>query len=450
MIKLLNKTLFMLILTIPMTSYGVKCPIPNCPVGQLCFCPPPPPHYLVLKDKSNSSKQSKMFYNRLKSNINLTGLVKFKKRFKPRSHAVSKPVDQISPWSLIEFSLSKTSSKYIIDISLSKRKTSHSNKKKVFWKSKLSLNISNNSNLLTAADILTNQIFSKILGRKFSAFGTNMVFVHRLKKGRSVIRIGSFNGENSKASNGFPIVSFKRSINKEPRFSNDGKYIVFTSHIRFNPDLYLKKIGRKSIHRISAQRGMNHAAAFSHNSKRLALTLDYKGNPDIYILKTDFKSNKKWRIVKKITRNHGIDTSPAFSPDGKKVAFVSSRRKKAQIYVLDISKKRQRPHLLFSTKHRTYTPRWCKSGKREFIAFTQLVGNRSVIFIYNMKTKKGWRATSLSAPNAENPTWSPNCNLIAYDSNGNRSKKGILVSPIIGGRATPLFSGPYSTPSWGK
>ena len=135
--------------------------------------------------------------------------------------------------------------------------------------------------------------------------------------------VSDFNGDNSKASSGFPIISFKRSINKEPRFSNDGKYIVFTSHIRFNPDLYLKKIGRKSIHRISAQRGMNHAAAFSFNSKKLALTLDFKGNPDIYILKTDFKSNKKWRIVKKITQNHGIDTSPAFSPDGKKVAFVS-------------------------------------------------------------------------------------------------------------------------------
>ena len=185
--------------------------------------------------------------------------------------------------------------------------------------------------------------------------------------------------------------------------------------------------------------------------KFLAITLDISGNPDIYLLKTNFSNRKKWKIVKKITTNHAIDTSPVFSPDGKKLAFVSSRNKKAQIYIKSLTKKGKGARLLFSTPHRTYTPRWCKSGKREYLAFTQLIGNRSVIFIYNLKTHKGWRATSLSAPNAENPSWSPHCNLIAYDMTGKKDlKKGIWISPIAGGRATMLFGGSFTMPTWGK
>ncbi|MBU1533932.1 hypothetical protein KKF84_01360, partial [Myxococcota bacterium] len=187
------------------------------------------------------------------------------------------------------------------------------------------------------------------------------------------------------------------------------------------------------------------------DGKTLAITLDYKGNPDIFLLAADYSSKRKWKVTRRVTNHHAIDTSPAFSADGKKIAFVSTRRGRAQIFMKNLAKKSSRAQLLFSTPHRTYTPKWCRSGIREYIAFTQLVGNKSVIFIYDVRNKNGWRATSTSAPNAENPSWSPHCNLIAYESIGsNIGSNGIRISPIVGGRSVSLFAGPFTTPNWGK
>lgn len=180
-------------------------------------------------------------------------------------------------------------------------------------------------------DTLSNQIMAKILKRPFAAFGTKLAYVHKTGRGKSVIRLGQVNGVVAAKGTSFPVVSFKRSLNKEPVFNPKGTHLVFTSHIRFNKDLYITKIGSGAIHRISARKGVNHAIAFSPKGNTMAATLSHRGNPDIYLLRSDYRTKKKWRVIKTITRHHSIDTSPAFSPDGKRIAFVSARRGRAQI-----------------------------------------------------------------------------------------------------------------------
>ncbi len=449
----MNRMLLLVFLTmLPATAQGVQCPIPNCPEGQLCFCPPPPPHYLVVSGKGEgTTTPAGNIIARFKANLRLTGYFAMAKRFAARTESPKTPLDQISPWSMVELSLTTAGDAGTINVKLYRRLAPRSARRHLAFKTDMTFSLKDPVAWTKASDILGNQVMAKILGRPFAAFGTKLAFVHRLSRGTSVIRVGQVNGQVTKLGATQPRVSFSSSLNKEPLFSPDGRHLVFTSHIRFNPDLYITEIGTRGIHRISSRKGVNHAAAFAPDGKSLALTLDYKGNPDIFLLATDYSTQRKWRVLRQLTRHHTIDTSPAFSPDGKQIAFVSTRKGRAQIFIKNVTAKGGRARLLFSTPHRTYTPKWCRAGIREYLAFTQLVGNKSVIFIYDVRNKNGWRATSLSAPNAENPSWSPHCNLIAYESDGSKlGSQGIRISPIIGGRSVSLFAGPFTTPTWGK
>ncbi|MDA3864822.1 MAG: hypothetical protein PF689_13245 [Deltaproteobacteria bacterium] len=447
----MNKLLLLLITFFPVAAQGVKCPIPNCPKGQLCFCPPPPPHYMVIKDKStgSNSKAGKIFTDRLKSNFALTASFSFKNKFSPKYQSSKTPLDQISKWHLITLKLKQGNKTTGVEVKLFSRKTPRSSRKKEIWETSFNFN---SSNLKKSTDLLGNQLMAKIIQRKFSAFGSKMAYVHNITRGKSYIRVAHFNGEEKDQSlSSHKLVSFKVSYNKEPFWGPRGEYLFFTSHARYNPDLYIVKPGNNPVKplRISARNGMNHAAVLSNKRKYLALTMDFRGNPDIYLLKPDFKTTKKWRIIKKLTTHHSIDTSPSFSPDGKRIVFVSNRRKRAQIFTKKI--KGGKPRLLFSTGNRTYTPRWCSSGKREYLAFTQLVGNKSVIYVYDLKTRGGWQATSSSAPNAENPAWSPHCNLISYESSGSKTKKnGIWISPVRGGKSSVFLKGSLTMPAWDR
>ncbi|MBN2724550.1 MAG: PD40 domain-containing protein [Deltaproteobacteria bacterium] len=449
--KYLTSFLFIFAVSFSPKVRAVQCPIPNCPAGQLCFCPPPPPHYLVLDFKTGNldTKARKILVEHMTNNFDMTAIFKLKKSYKPRGYKSSTPVDQIPRWSVIKIDALKNGTGIDFRIEYHERFPSHSRKSILKWKTNLKIRHQNETTLRNALDAISNQCMAKILGRKFDAFGSRLAYVETLSVGKSVIRVSAVNGKSYKTAGSYgKLLSFSRSLNKEPAWSNGNRYIVFTSHIRYNPDLYIvKSDGSKSPHRISARKGMNHAAAFSPDNTRLALTMDYKGNPDIYLLHSEFNSTRKWRVAKKLTKHHNIDTSPVFSPDGKKIAFVSARRGNAQIYIKHLST--GKITRLLSTSNRTFTPKWCKSGNREYIAFTQLVGNRSVIYIYNVLTRAGWQATSTSAPNAENPTWSPHCNLLAYESAGSKTAAaGIRLSPVQGGSSRLVLSGKLSMPAW--
>ncbi|MBU1241449.1 hypothetical protein KKF84_06730, partial [Myxococcota bacterium] len=261
----MKQLIFLMLLTIiPGTAHGVQCPIPNCPEGQLCFCPPPPPHYLVVNAAKNSSgAEVNKIVARFRANLRLTGFFTMKKRFAPRTESTRTPLDQISPWSMVELSTTQKGDQGTIHVTLYRRLTPRSARKHKDFHRSMSYSVKFSQGPEKASDILSNQIMARILGRPFAAFGTSMAFVHNLSTGKSVIRVGQVNGQMKALGGSRTLVSFPRSLNKEPLFSPDGRHLVFTSHIRFNPDLYITKIGSGTIHRVSSRKGVNHAAAFA-------------------------------------------------------------------------------------------------------------------------------------------------------------------------------------------
>ncbi len=430
-------------------AHAVQCPIPNCPPDQLCFCPPPPPHHLVVENPAGdvADGAGARAAERIRVNLGLTAMFQMQPKFAPKPEPVNKPEDQIPQWTVVTVEV-PDAQKAELKIRVAQRSPIYGVKRAEIGSFTLTL-AAEEIQRAQQIDEACNRIMSMILKRKFAAFGARLAYVERTGPGKGVIRMGRVNadfaGKNADAGS---ILGFSLSLNRSPVWSPDRKVILFTSSIRNNLDLYLVPAdGSREPHRISAWPGMNHSPSFSPDGKTIALTMDHAGSPDIFLLAADYATTKKWRIIKQLTNHYDIDTSAAFSPDGKRIAFVSARNGRAQIFVMNADGSGQR--LLLSTPHRTFTPRWCRSENREFIAFTQLVGNQSVIFIYDVVNQNGWQATPADAPDAENPTWSPHCNLVAYESHGDsRRPAGIYISPLVGGASARLLTGDARMPAW--
>ncbi|MBU1068948.1 hypothetical protein KJ975_05185 [Myxococcota bacterium] len=444
--------LFLSLLLWTPVAAAVQCPIPNCPPDQLCFCPPPPPHYMVLENKGSDKTKARIyqFMLRVRGNLKLTAMFLFQEKFGPRAEPANKPEDQIPDWTVLTFEATEKTGAVQLVVKVGQRAPVRSVKRAELGS--LTVDIPAGIDALGQGrllDGLTNDIMKMILKRRFTAFGSRMAYVEKQGPGRSVIRMMTVDAGNAESALDKGILAgFSTSMNRSPVWSPDRRYILFTSHIRNNQDLYLVPADlSRAPHRISAMPGMNHSATFTPDGLRIALTMDHAGSPDVFVLKSDFETTRKWRIEKQLTTHHDIDTSAAFSPDGRRVAFVSARNGRAQIYVMNADGSDQK--LLLATPNRTFTPRWCKSDEREYLAFTQLIGNESVIYVYNVATAQGWQVTPQGAADAENPTWSPHCNLIAYDSHGSEATPaGIYISPLVGGASALLFKGTASMPAW--
>jgi tol-pal system beta propeller repeat protein TolB len=445
--------LFLFLATRIPDAAAVQCPIPNCPPDQLCFCPPPPPHFMVLENKGTEKTRARIEPHllRVRGNLRLTAMFTFQEKFAPKGEPANKPEDQIPRWSAVSFEATEQPGELHLLVRLGERSPARGVKRVELWTTTLvipdKLDALGQGRLL---DAMSNDLMKILIKRKFAAFGTRMAYVEKQGPGRSVIRLSTVDGGAAGKPVGQGLLAgFDLSINKSPVWSPDRRFLLFTSHVRHNQDLYLVPADlSRPPHRISAQVGMNHSPTFTPDGKMIALTMDHAGSPDVFVLRADWETTRKWRIVRQLTTHHDIDTSAAFSPDGQRVAFVSARNGRAQIHIMNADGSDQR--LLLSTPNRTFTPRWCRSGDREYLAFTQLVGNASVIFVYNVATAQGWQVTPAGGPDAENPTWSPHCNLIAYDSQGagESTPAGIYISPLVGGAAALLYPGRGAMPAW--
>ncbi|MDY0004683.1 MAG: Tol-Pal system beta propeller repeat protein TolB, partial [Polyangia bacterium] len=229
-----------------------------------------------------------------------------------------------------------------------------------------------------------------------------------------------------------------------PSWSPDGREIIFTSYVRRNPDLYrVTALGGVLPKRVSKRLGLNSGAVYSPDGTRVALTLTKDGDSEIYLLDPKQVSRYGWVTAKRLTNHPGIDTSPTWSPDGRQIAFVSNRYGNPQLWVMNTDgtdKKR-----LTRRGYYNQTPAWCPMKDSKLIAFTSRKNSRFSIFTYHTTMGTYRRITSSSQGNNEEPTWAPNCQLIAFAS----SRGGIWVSNQDGTAQTQIYKGRALQPRWG-
>ena len=118
------------------------------------------------------------------------------------------------------------------------------------------------------------------------------------------------------------------ALDYDPTFSPDGRWVVFTSERRGNPDLWALDLDEKEPNPIllTPADSMQDAAAFSPDGAHIAFVDTRDGNAEIYSMPFDpIDPNAAFAMAVNLTRSPRGDFRPAFSPDGRRIAFCSDR-----------------------------------------------------------------------------------------------------------------------------
>jgi TolB protein len=154
------------------------------------------------------------------------------------------------------------------------------------------------------------------------------------------------------------------ALDYNPVFSPDGRWVVFCSERRGNPDLYALDLQNPGPPRLlTDSAALEDAPAFSPDGKRLAFVSTRGGNADIYVIPFRPDGPDASAEAVNLTRHPAGDFHPAFSPDGKEIAFSSDRdgSRASEIYVMaaDGSNVRRVTH----SPGWDGSPAWSRDGK---------------------------------------------------------------------------------------
>jgi hypothetical protein len=263
-------------------------------------------------------------------------------------------------------------------------------------------------------------------------FGSRIAAVKKTKTGREIV-VMDIEGKNRKR------VTNNGSVNLLPAWSRDGNEILFTSFVRYNPNLYsIAASGDGTPKLLSGERGLNTAGVMSPDGKRIALTLSRDGDSEIYVMNSDGTG------LTRLTNERSIDASPSWSPDGAQIAFVSSRSGDPHIFVMNADGSNVRR----ITDRGTYsqTPDWSPRG--DLIAFTAR-DERNVYDIFTVNpTSKEIRRLTQDQGNNEEPSFSPDGSLIVFTSTREGTSQLWVMAADGSNQRRLTKAGGYSTPSW--
>jgi Tol biopolymer transport system component len=112
----------------------------------------------------------------------------------------------------------------------------------------------------------------------------------------------------------------KGSLDYNPSWSADGKWIVFTSERDGSADLYRMRSDGSGVERLTDDLAYDDQAAFSPDGSRIVfVSTRAAGTANLWIL------DLKTKAAHPLTSGQGGDFRPSWSPDGKWIAFSSDR-----------------------------------------------------------------------------------------------------------------------------
>jgi TolB protein len=268
-------------------------------------------------------------------------------------------------------------------------------------------------------------------------YSSKIAYGKKLSRGKTAIFVSDIDGRNPKR------ISGEDDLSLLPAWDPSGRFLLFTSYLRNNPDLYRFDRSTSALEILSQQHGLNTGASVSPDGKLVALTLSIDGNTEIYVMDWDGKN------LRRLTDSWGQDVSPSWSPDGKRLAFVSSRSGNPHIYVMNSDGTGVR-RITFQGNY-NQEPDWSPRPDGQ-IAFTARDERLKFdIFLVHPETGEVTRLTQDDGNN-ESPSHSPDGHQLAFMSTrppgGNRK---LMVMDVDGNnqRRITLDGGEYETPAWG-
>jgi TolB protein len=270
--------------------------------------------------------------------------------------------------------------------------------------------------LLRAADVAV--VHTSKQGRGF--FAGRLAFVSERGAGMEIMTSDLFGGEVE----GWPGVS-KQILS--PRWSPDGRQLIFTSYRNGFPDIYILDRATRSPRLLISVQGTNTGGRFSPDGGRIAMVLSGEGNSEIYV------SNAQGRGISRLTRNPMVKAGPCWSPDGTRLVFTSEPG--PQLYVMSAAVGTAPQRIASNLSRYCAEPDWCRWDASK-IAFTAAVGRGYQIAVYDFST--GRAETVSQAPlDAIEPCWLADGRHLIYTAREANQRRLMLLDTETK-RATPI------------
>jgi TolB protein len=284
---------------------------------------------------------------------------------------------------------------------------------------------------------LSNDIVAAIIGQQGIA-QTKIAFVWS-RGGVKEVAVMDYDGHNARQ------LTNDKTISVRPRWSPDGRKIIYTSYKSRFPDVMEVELYTGLRRRLANYPGLNTGAVFSPDGRSIALTLSKDGNPELYTM------DAAGGGFRRLTRTSGAESSPTWSNDGQSIAYVSDDRGSPQVYL--ISRDGGEPTRLTVSPSYNTEPDWSRptsaSGIQPMLAVTSRVGGRFQIGLYDSATHEVRPVVADDADN-EDPSWGPDGRHLVFVKTLQWRSRLYLLDVLTGEQVElPPIEGDASEPAWG-
>ncbi len=283
---------------------------------------------------------------------------------------------------------------------------------------------------------VADAVYSRITGEG-GYFDSRVVFVSQTgpkDARRTRLAIMDYDGAN------LEYLTDSSAIVLAPRFSPDGKRVLYTSYETGSPRIHLLDVDTVQRRVLEQEVGaMSVGPAFTPDGSRVIYSLARGGNSDLFELTLGTGQTRA------LTDAPSIETSPSVSPDGRFIVFESDRSGSQQLYVMPAG---GGPATRISSGAGRYgAPVWSPRG--DLIAFVKQ--NKGRFHIGVMRTDGSNERLLTASFLDESPTWSPNGRVIMFtrESQGATGTPSLYSVDITGRnlRRVPT-DGAASDPAW--